>query len=483
MKRGARIRRNSTLSFVAAAVRMGTNMLLFVGIARFYGAEAFGQFATAHVYLTLFLYLADFGLDLLLATEIAQDNGRAKALIEGYLPLKLAVGIIATVAMWGAAFSFGSSLTTMTVMVILSLGLLATTLSTFYFAIGRGFEQLHHEALVVSGQQGVLLVALLALGVAGISLEWIAVAFVASRILGLMLIQRRISRRLSLHIGTVTFRNWRRTFAQGLPWGGNLVFGALYFQLDTLLISGWLGDQSAGIYQSAMKLVVVVLAIPDVMVSALLPVFARLYAESRERWEELGRIASKTMMYLALPFGLAFMIYPEEILALAYGAGGFIEAAPVLRVLGAVLIVRFSVELFALALTTTQNQMIRMRIVAGATLLNLTLNVFAIPLFGILGAAYVSLICNIAVGVGYIWTARRVGFQVGFLVGVRSLAVLALSVTVGLVLAQKLDKLTLAGISALFVGCPILSYTIGYTKQERQTVFALPTRLPTNHGA
>ena len=477
MRRGARIRRNSTFSFVSSAVRLGTNLLLFVGIARLYGPEAFGQFATAHIYLTLLLYIADFGLDLLLATEIAKDAQNAQVLMERFLPLKLALGSIATVAMWGLTLFSGTSPETKTLMVILSVGLLGTTITTFYFAVGRGFEQLHHEALVVSYQQGFLLGALVVLGWSRMPLEWFAAAFVASRLLGLILIHRRIKKRMSLRIGRVTFKNWRGAFAQGLPWGGNLIFGALFFQLDALLISGWLGDQSAGIYQSAMKLLVVVLAIPDVLVNALLPVFARLYAEARDRWEELGRITSRTLLYLALPFGMMFMIYPGQVLPLVYGAGGFEEATPILRVFGAVLIVRFSVEVFGLALTTTRRQIVRMWIVFAATILNLALNAFAIPRLGILGAAYVSLICNIGVGAGYMIAARRVGFRLRSLVGTRTGAALALSSIVGLILFHQMSNSLLVGIFTLFVGCPLLCYAVGYAKEERKVIFAMPTRI------
>jgi polysaccharide transporter, PST family len=456
---------------------MGTNMLLFIGIARLYGPEAFGQFATAHVYLTLLLYVADFGLDLLLATEIAKDTVHAQSLMERFLPLKLVLGSMATVAMWGAAFVSGSSPATMVLMAILSLGLLATSLSTFYFAVARGFEQLHHEAVVVSYQQGFLLGALVLLGWARMSLEWLALAFVASRIIGLVLIHRRVTKRLSLTIGRVSFRDSKEALLQGLPWGGNLVFSALFFQLDTLLISGWLGDQSAGIYQSAMKLAVVVLAIPDVLVSALLPVFARLHAESRERWEELGRIASRTMLFLSLPFGMLFMIYSEEILLLIYGGSGYVAAASVLRVLGAVLVVRFGVETFALALTTTRHQNIRMWIVLGATILNFGLNAIMIPRFGIIGAAYVSLTCNILVGLGYVVMAQRVGFWLRLLLDMRTVVAVALSALMGLLLVQYGSGSLVAGLFVIFILCPLACYAAGYSKGERRMVFALPSRI------
>jgi len=352
-----------------------------------------------------------------------------------------------------------------------------TTLGTFYFAVFRGFEQLHHEAIVISQIQGVLLVAFVVLAAFRVSIEWIALAFVASRALGLLLVLGRIHRKLDVRMGGISLEGWSGTLLQGIPWGVHILFGALYFQLDTLLLAAWAGDHAVGIYQSAMKLAVVVLAIPDVLVSSLLPVFARLYVESREKWEELGRIASRTMMYLSLPFALIFIVYPHETLSVVYGSEVFQEAVPVLRVLGAVLVVRFSIETFALALTTTRNQLTRMWIAIGVTILNFAMNAYAIPRFGFEGAAYVSLITNVSAGLCYILTARRVGFRLRFLLGVRSGGVLLSVALLGLGLWSFVGNSLVLGSAIALIGCPLLCYGFGYTGVERKMVFALPARL------
>ncbi|MBU1298287.1 MAG: oligosaccharide flippase family protein, partial [Bacteroidetes bacterium] len=72
-----RIRHNSFFSFLSSFTRLLTNFLFFIGIARFYGAEIFGSFTAAHTLSLLFLYLADFGLDLMLTTQVARSKVNA----------------------------------------------------------------------------------------------------------------------------------------------------------------------------------------------------------------------------------------------------------------------------------------------------------------------------------------------------------------------------------------------------------------------
>src|SRR5882762_8439858 len=95
----SRIHWNSLYSFLSQAIRLLTNFLMFVGIARFYGAEAFGQFTTAHTFSTIFIIFADFGFDSLLTTEIARNRDHAAELAQRYFSLKIICAVGASVAM------------------------------------------------------------------------------------------------------------------------------------------------------------------------------------------------------------------------------------------------------------------------------------------------------------------------------------------------------------------------------------------------
>ena len=82
------IRRNTVFSFAAALIRMLATMLMFVGIARFFGPQAFGQFALAHTYLTIFYIIADFGIDILLMTELAYRREETAKYIQRFFLLR-----------------------------------------------------------------------------------------------------------------------------------------------------------------------------------------------------------------------------------------------------------------------------------------------------------------------------------------------------------------------------------------------------------
>src|SRR2546426_4387529 len=182
------MRRNSIFSFLSAATRLLTNMLLFVGIARFYGPEGFGQFTVAHTYLTLFFLIADFGFDLLLTTEIARAPGRSGLLMQQFFPAKLILSLVATVAMWSVALFSTMSAGTEVLMLILGSGLLANAIASFCFAVFKGHQNLFEEMRVAVTQNVALFCVLLVVAVIQAPLPYVALAFVLSRVFGVALI-------------------------------------------------------------------------------------------------------------------------------------------------------------------------------------------------------------------------------------------------------------------------------------------------------
>ncbi len=67
-----------------------------------------------------------------------------------------------------------------------------------------------------------------------------------------------------------------------------MLFAALYFQIDTVLLNSMKGETTAGLYQAAFRLLVIVLIVPDIIAGAIIPTITRLYANGDMKWEKLG---------------------------------------------------------------------------------------------------------------------------------------------------------------------------------------------------
>lgn len=472
----SRIKWNSLFSFLSSFVRLLTNFLLFVGIARLHGTEAFGQFTIAHTYFTLFLLIADFGIDLLLTTKIAHEPSHSVKWVERFFPIKTIFSIVASLGLiLISIFSDLSSMTRM-LMVILSSGILANAIVTMCVAVFKGRENLFEEMRVSFIQNVLLLGALIILSITRAPLLYIAVAFVLSRAIGITFILPRVFTLLNLKRINFRFSDWRDTIKLSLPFGVHLLFGTLYFQLDTILLAYWNGEHAVGMYQSAMKLLVFILLVPDIISNISLPLLSRLHSENPEQWNRVGGIIVKTLQYAGLPLGLTLFIYADQVMTLAYGSGTFDDAIPILKLFAFTIIVRFSTDTYAVILTASKNQTIRMFIVIGMTAFNVVLNSLAIPRYGIEGAAVVSLITNVVASGLYVAAAHYKSFQAVFLIGPRQIAVVCSSILLWVLFPVLKIESIYMGVPVILLFYCLLYYFVGFSAEERTLVFAFPRK-------
>jgi O-antigen/teichoic acid export membrane protein len=353
---------------------------------------------------------------------------------------------------------------------IFSFYVLFSSLNTFFFAFFKGFEEFQHETKISFWTNITLLVMLIVLGLVHAPLYAVALCFVGTRIIGVLSCARIGSRLARAKVTVLDFTGWRSVWRQVVVFGLNFVFGALFFWIDTVLLAFWKGDHAVGIYQSVFKIVALALIPVDIGVTTMAPALARLNEADAARWKHLGRLLNKTLTLVALPMCVLMFTYPDQIITLLYGGTEFGEAAPLLRLFAVTVFIRYCVDTYGIMLTTSHRQKTRMFIAMGGTALNIALNVFAIPEYGPLGAAVVSLITNAAVGVAFIAASRQSILHWTF--ELRNLMLFAFTAVILAVLWQ-MRTISFWVTAPVVVGLYAFAlYFVGFTREQLALVFA-----------
>lgn len=465
------IKRNSIFSFVSSSARVLANFIVFLAIARQHGEEAFGQFTLAHTFATIFLLFADFGFDVLLTTEIARERDKAVNYFRQYFSLKLVFSLAAVAGMWIIAFTNNLSQDARTLIFLFSFFMLFTALTNFISALYKGFEKLEYETYVSVINNVGLLVIIIILLILNTNLITISIGFVFSRLLGIT-VSIMFSRRVLPEIKySLIFSGFKKVQKKVFVFGFHLLFVALYFQIDTVLLGYLKGDAEVGVYQAVFKIILLPLIIIDMLTNALTPVLTRLHEENRDLWEKLSYYFSKILLFIVLPITLIFFIYPEQIVSILYGKNNFLGAIPIFRVFAFTLFVRFTFEIFALDLTTSNNQHIRMWVAISATIINVVLNIIVIPKYGSYGAAVVSLITNLFVSLIYVLFYYQL-FRKWFF-NFKILFSYTVSFIIGLLFWEFKEY-------SIFICAPIIvlifliiGYSYYFTKEEKKNLFTL----------
>jgi O-antigen/teichoic acid export membrane protein len=180
-------------------------------------------------------------------------------------------------------------------------------------------------------------------------------------------------------------RYWMTLFKLALPLGATLIVNFLYFRFDLLLL-GWLREPSdVAIYGLAYKVIEAFIVIPSYFMITLFPEIARMEGDS-ERLRGVMNQALSAMEVLAIPILVLVVALARPIVVLI-GGTEFEDAAVVLQILTVGLAVSFVNGVYGNALVALGRQAKLFwlsLLVLGA---NVAMNLVAIPLWGVQGAA------------------------------------------------------------------------------------------------
>lgn len=399
-----KIKQNSIYSLLSISSRLIANVFIFLIIPRFYDPEAFGQFTFAHTLSNTLIILADFGFDILLTIEVARNRDDASRIFRQFFTLKGIFSFFAMIIMWIFAFTFEVTTTSKNLILIFSFFLVFTTVTNFFYALFKGIEKFEFETTVSLIMNISLFIITLVLAFLRVSIILLAIGFVLSRIIGFVagfIFSKKVLPKIRYE---PLFEGFSNVKGNMLVFGFHLFFSYLFFQLDTILLALWKGEYYVGIYQSAFKLIMLPLIIPEILINVLLPVLSRMYKHNLEQWEKMGSYMNKILLIVVMPISIILYTYAKDILNLIYGSK-YEEAVPVLQIFSVIILIRFALEPYALMLTTSNRQRIRLYVVMIATFLNFLLNSFFIHQYGVVGAAVVSLITNLFVAILYFYAA------------------------------------------------------------------------------
>jgi O-antigen/teichoic acid export membrane protein len=167
-----------------------------------------------------------------------------------------------------------------------------------------------------------------------------------------------------------TWRGSRGLAISSLPFLTTAVFIAVYGQCDAQLLHQFSSDAAIGWYGLAKRLGGACMFIPTAVSTAMLPTMARLYAEDREIFDKLVRRFIGYMFLLVVPFASVLIFAPMPLLHLMHYPSSFDPAAPVLVILGCVLILWFLTQATATALIASDRQGVLSRATGMAALLS-----------------------------------------------------------------------------------------------------------------
>lgn len=423
----ASIARNTKAMMVSQIVTWASSFVLMLFLPRYLGAEDFGRLYFAISVNGIAGLLMDLGFSMLLIKEVARDKTKVNSLLTNGATMRViawAISLVLTMA-----FVVVADYPSQTVYMVFVLGL-ANVFLGLYDLIHRifvGLEQLKYRAICLVIEKvflAVVAVAMLLLGqgslvIAIVMLLSMALNFFAS----LYFVRKTVELKLDL-----TPSIWPSLLRSGLPFMISTVLGFIYFRIDVLMLSWMTNDQVIGWFGAPHRLFDTLMFFPVILNSAVFPVMSRLFHSSRASMDHTSRRVLDVTLIIAIPVAVGMAVLAQPIIALLAGLAEYQNSVLLLQILSVCLLVVY--VNFSLNTVLLSHDLQKKTVVVAlvATVINVTVNYFAIGYFqqqsgnGAIGAAITKVLTEICVMGMYIYLLPKgsFGFE-NILVGVKAL--------------------------------------------------------------
>jgi len=376
----------------------GAFFLVTVLAARLLSEQGFGIFSLGTTLGWMAAVVADFGIALHVAREVARRKDQARNILGFWLRVRLATSAAMLVA---AAIGLAQtgSVETGTALWLFVLVYVVSGLIEFLYYFYRGLSRSDLESTMTLWHRFGMLV------LAAAALAW--VPDVTTLALG-MLIPGVVALAISLRLAFVLSREARTSgdlpaqsfLTDVMPIGVGIVLSALYFRIDVFLIEMWKGIEAVAAYNAVFRLVEALRLFPAAVLAVMLPALCRA-----SNMKPLSMVALAVTGF-AVAVSAVLWVLAGRIVPLVYGQS-YAGAAPAFRIL------LLSFPLMSLNYALTQqlvawNGQRAYALIAGAALVfNVALNAKLIPAMSIDGAAWSTLLTEALLTIGCIAGLRR----------------------------------------------------------------------------
>jgi O-antigen/teichoic acid export membrane protein len=265
-----------------------------------------------------------------------------------------------------------------------------------------------------------------------------------------------------------------------------LIFVALltkiYYWTDSLMIGYYLDASEVGIYNAATPIALILTIAPTLFLQLFIPIITKEYASNRkEVVKQISQQIGKWIFIINLPIFLFIIVYPNAIINVLFGQE-YISAGNALRVLSiGALISCMGMVSERLILMKGKSRIILYNVVF-TSILNLVLNIYLIPKYGIIGAATSTTISWMVVSILLIIEGKKFVYILPFRRKMFDITIISLVPFLGLtmiknIIPYSLVNLIILSISFMIIYLFIIFFTGCFDRYDIQTINTLKNKV------
>ncbi|MBC7767085.1 flippase [Arenimonas sp.] len=382
---------NTGWMFFARIFGMAIAFFVTAIVARYLGPEKYGTLMYAVSFVGLFSFIASLGMDHIIYRELIKHPENENKILGTSFTLRLAGGFLA----FFATILFSSlvlhGVLEKKLIIIISFSFIFQTLSILNYSFQSRLEnkKLSYTIIITTVILSLLKLAIVFSNKGILFLS--AVLVIEPVIYGLFLVFYYSKYFGKIKRWTFDYEMAKDIIKASLPLMFSAVFVLIYSRIDQIIVKHFLNSTAVGLYSAAVTLSEVWYFIPGIIVSTLFP--SIINTKKNDEIVYRKRIIHLTLLLISISSFIAILgtLFAKYILHLIFGLS-FVDAYRVLQLyIWSGVGISIGTVLIQYLITEKLSSIILYTSIIGMVI-NVALNLWLIPIYGINGSAFATLI-------------------------------------------------------------------------------------------
>lgn len=454
----ASVARNATWLSVATVAARVCSFALAIVLGRRLGVAVYGRYGFAQALGAIIVPIADLGISTYIYREVAADRSSGDLRAIRLATSKWQLSLLAAAITAAIAFAISPSFNAAAITVGIVVSLLADGVSAYVYGYFQGRERMALQArlTVLAGFARSLggIACVYAFGSLLPVVGWMLLVSAAQLIFAMRRFDQAVAPARAGRGTTPADVSWRSVVTMGLL----TLFAIACVRADSVMIGVIKNREAVGIYTAAYTILAALEIIPWQIAQAITPVLARTFNSDRSSFDSSWQDGVRVVLLFSLPAALVTSFFASGVLELFYGSK-FNSGATALAILVWFAPVSVFNAIVAAVLYAARRELWPTVASGIGVVVNLGVNLWAIPAYGIKGAAAVTVATELVVLFIQLWFIAGAGIAPRLRLPYARIA-LALLVLAGVAVALRHAPVVL-GVSAALVGYVIAAVATG----------------------
>lgn len=384
--------KNTGWMFLTKILSLAVSFITTIFIARNLGPSNYGQLSYAISFVGLFSFIATMGLDQVLYRELVKYPDKRNQYLGSAFIIKILSSLLAITSCLAMAMMFSQDDVSIVLIFIISSSFVFNSfqiISTEFQAIVKAKYPSIISLIIVT----ILNILKIFVIISGRGVIYLALVLLLESILYAALYIIIYKQKLNKSITNWSFDKQKslKLISDSWPIIFSSAFALIYARIDQVMIKNFIDSASVGIYDAAVRISEAWYFVPNIILTSLFPAIVGSKQKTNTIYVNRLRSLFTILLILSMTVALVVTIFSSTIIHIFYG-NEFAGSSGVLKIYIWSSVIMTTIGLLNSYLLTENFKNVLFWSSFIAMFINIVLNIILIPLHGISGAAWATLI-------------------------------------------------------------------------------------------